>query len=948
MLELWLMVFLRSRDECAGSFLHMLLEGVQLNCSKHFSDNIEDIRRLSINGVLTGCQDVALGGFIRHTLISSEVNSMRTEQIREAYLSFFEDRGHRVVPSSALVPLNDPTLLFTSAGMVQFKDALLGRERLDYSRATSCQRCIRAGGKHNDLANVGYTSRHHTMFEMLGNFSFGDYFKEEAIDWAWTFVTEVLDLAVDKIWVTVHPTDEEARNVWAKKIGIRPDRLVNHADNFWAMGDTGPCGPDSEIFYDQGPSVVGGPPGSPDEDGDRFLEIWNLVFPQFDRTSGDELVPLAAPGVDTGMGIERVASIKQGVHSNYQIDLFQVLLNVARSIAGISQDVSKEKAVSLNVLADHIRSVSFLIADGVIPANDGRGYVLRRIIRRASRHGHKLGIDMPFFYRLVEPLVEVMGSAYPVLIDAHENIVSTVQEEEDRFHDTLRRGMDLLSNRLKAVKGDTLSGDTVFELFDTHGFPVDLTADIAREYGLKIDEGRFSVLMERQRERARTTGRFGFSLEQKIPIEGNVEFLGYGTLRLDARVIRLIYLQNDEPSDVQELSEGQEGIVMLDRTSLYAEAGGQIGDRGDIQSADAKFVVVDTTKGGGQYLHRGYVKNGSLKVGDFVSATVDEDHRSNTARNHSATHLLHAALREVLGEHVKQQGSLVDSEHLRFDFSHDRPLTQDEISSLNRLVNTKIRQNSLVKTDHMTYDDAMSKGAIALFGEKYDNEVRVLIMGNGFSVELCGGTHVNRTGDIGFFYVKSQSGIAAGIRRIEAVTGTAALVVVDETESMLTKVARILKTSKDDAVSKVHNLVERVQELGKALDSVQLSNVQNESRNLIKCATSVGELKVVAVRVDKDAKTVMALMDDLRSQMNSYVVVLASIQDGKVSLVCGVPKHLASEISARDVINFVADRVGARGGGRLDLARAGGGNRPEALPVALESVSEFVREKISI
>ena len=542
---------------------------------------------------------------------------MRTEQIREAYLSFFEERGHRVVPSSSLVPINDPTLLFTNAGMVQFKDAILGRETLDYSRATSCQRCIRAGGKHNDLENVGYTSRHHTMFEMLGNFSFGDYFKEEAIDWAWTFITKVLDLNVDKIWVTVHPTDEEARNIWIKKIGIRPDRLVNHPDNFWAMGDTGPCGPDSEIYYDQGSSIVGSPPGSVNEDGDRFLEIWNLVFPQFDRTSDGELIPLATPGVDTGMGIERVASIKQGVHSNYQIDLFQVLLNVARSIAGISKDASKEKAASLNVLADHIRSVSFLIADGVIPANDSRGYVLRRIIRRASRYGNKLGVDGPFFYRLVEPLVEVMGGVYPILVDAHKNIVSTIQQEENRFHDTLRRGMGLLLNKLNTVQDDTLSGDAVFELFDTYGFPADLTADVAREYGLKIDEDRFLVLMEKQRERARTMGRFDFSLEQKIQVEGNIEFLGYETLHLDARVIRLIYLQNDDPSDVQELSEGQEGIVMLDRTPFYAEAGGQVGDTGNIQSADAVFGVVDTIKGGGQYLHRGYVKHGSLTVGNF-------------------------------------------------------------------------------------------------------------------------------------------------------------------------------------------------------------------------------------------------------------------------------------------------------------------------------------------
>ena len=871
---------------------------------------------------------------------------MRTADLRSAFLDFFGVRNHRVVASSSLVPTNDPTMLFTNAGMVQFKDALLGREARDYSRAVSCQRCVRAGGKHNDLENVGYTARHHTLFEMLGNFSFGDYFKEETISWAWQFVTEVLTLPEDRIWVTVHPTDVDARAIWTEKIGLTESRVIDLEDNFWAMGETGPCGPDTEIFFDQGPELAGGPPGSADEDGDRFLEFWNLVFPQFDRAVDGSLSSLATPGVDTGMGLERVAALTQGVGSNYEIDLFHDVIRRAGEFAGLSDERTVFHNPSLRVISDHIRSAAFLIADGVIPGNEDRSYVLRRIIRRALRHGNKLNIREPFFHQLVEPLVNTMGEAYPALSEEKVRIEKTLLSEEERFANTLGQGMAILESAINELTEKKIPGEVVFKLYDTFGFPADLTADVARERGLGIDEDGFEKLMTAQRQRGRAASRFDSTLEQRIDIEGNVEFLGYEGLAAASEIVGL-YRQNDDDTDeVEVLKAGETGVVILNRTPFYAESGGQVGDAGTMQTSVASFVVTDTTRGGGQHLHYGSVENGQLSVGDAVDTEVLADRRNDIARNHSATHLLHAALRQVLGEHVQQKGSLVDSERLRFDFSHIDPLEEEEVKAIERIVNERIRENSEVMTEQLGYDDAVARGALALFGEKYGDDVRVLSMGDDFSVELCGGTHTRRTGDIGLLRLVSESGIAAGIRRIEAVTGRGALVRLDDIERELNAVADVVRGSREELADKVKLLAESNRRLEKEVQSLRSRSAQSESADLAAGAIEIEGIKVLSAQVTGDSEAVMALFDSLRERLDKCVVVLGYLDGGKPALVCGVSKELTNRLKAGDLVRHIGAQVGARGGGRDDMAKAGGGDNPEALDDALGTVAAWVAEQL--
>ena len=871
---------------------------------------------------------------------------MRTADLRSAFLDFFGERNHRVVASSSLVPANDPTMLFTNAGMVQFKDALLGREARDYSRAASCQRCVRAGGKHNDLENVGYTARHHTLFEMLGNFSFGDYFKEETISWAWQFVTEVLMLPRDQLWITVHPTDEEARAIWIGKIGLDESRVIDLEDNFWTMGETGPCGPDSEIFYDQGPEFVGGPPGSADEDGDRFLEFWNLVFPQFDRAADGSLSPLATPGVDTGLGLERAAALTQGVGSNYEIDLFHDVIQRAGEFAGLRDKETVFRDPSLRVISDHIRSAAFLIADGVIPGNEDRNYVLRRIIRRALRHGNKLQIREPFFHLLVEPLVNSMGEAYPVLSEEKAHIEASLLAEEERFATTLGQGMAILESAIDELKEPKIPGDVVFKLYDTFGFPADLTADVARERGLDIDDAGFEKLMTAQRQRGRAASRFDSTLEQRIEIEGNVEFLGYDDLTADSEIVGLYRRSDDDAEEVEVLNTGENGVVILNRTPFYAESGGQVGDAGTIQSGDVTFLVTDTTQGGGQHLHYGSVDKGQLSVGDVVNAEVLVNRRDDIARNHSATHLLHAALREVLGEHVQQKGSLVDGERLRFDFSHLDPLEDEEVATIESIVNERIRENSEVKTEQLTYDDAIARGALALFGEKYGDDVRVLSMAGDFSVELCGGTHTARTGDIGLLRVVSESGIAAGIRRIEAVTGRGALARLDIIERQLDAVAEVVRGSREELADKVKLLAESNRRLEKEVRSLRSRSARSESADLAAGVIEVEGIKVLSTRVEDDSEAVMALFDGLRERLGNCVVVLGYLDKGKVALVCGVSKELTSRLKAGDLVRHIGSQVGARGGGRDDMAKAGGGDKPEALDGALGSAAAWVAEQL--
>jgi alanyl-tRNA synthetase len=868
---------------------------------------------------------------------------MKSNELRQRFLEYFARNDHAIVASSPLVPANDPTLLFTNAGMVQFKDVFLGREKRDYSRATSSQRCVRAGGKHNDLENVGYTSRHHTFFEMLGNFSFGDYFKREAIGFAWEFLTKELKLPSERLWVTVYQDDDEAADIWLKEVGVDPNRFsrLGDKDNFWSMGDTGPCGPCSEIFFDHGEDVPGGPPGSPEEDGDRYVEIWNLVFMQFDRDSAGTLTSLPHPSVDTGMGLERIAAVMQGVHSNYDIDLFRALIQAAIKVIGCSEKQSH----SLNVVADHIRAAAFLITDGVLPSNEGRGYVLRRIIRRAIRHGHRLGATESFFFRLVDPLIAEMGEAYPELAQARDNVVAALEREEERFAETLEQGLRILDQDLAGLKGDTIPGDVIFKLYDTYGFPIDLTRDIAMERELKLDMAGFEKAMEGQRERARAASRFAVDYHDAIRLDHDTDFSGYENEEDKSHITELF---RDFTEPVDALREGEIGALVLERTPFYAESGGQVGDRGVIESPFGRFVVEDTKKHpSGAFLHIGRMEHGEFSVGTAVKAHIDEERRQEIRLNHSATHLLHAALRTVLGTHVTQKGSLVDPDYLRFDFSHPQPVSDDELRSIEDMVNAEIRANNEVETRLMALDDAMASGAMALFGEKYDQKVRVLRMGD-FSTELCGGTHVSRTGDIGLFKVTSESGVAAGVRRIEAKTGQGALDwMLLNLEEPLDVIARELKTDRTQAVDKVRQLAERSKQLEKELAQIKARQASAAGSELADQAQEIDGIKVLAARLDGvDAKGLRETLDRLKDKLGSAVIVLASVDDGKVSLVSGVTKDLIKRVHAGKLIGEVAARVGGKGGGRPDMAQAGGKDAA-ALPEALDQVPAWVKQQLS-
>ena len=890
---------------------------------------------------------------------------MKTADIRAAYLDFFAARGHKVVKSSSLVPGNDPTLLFTNAGMVQFKDALTGRERPGYDRAVSCQLCVRAGGKHNDLENVGYTARHQTLFEMLGNFSFGSYGKEDAIDWAWEFVTGVLAFDRDRLWVTVHPTDDEARKLWIDKIGMPTERIVEHPDNFWSMGDTGPCGPDSEIFYDQGPAVAGGPPGSPEEEGDRFLECWNLVFPQYDRAPDGELAPLASPGVDTGMGLERVAAISQGVQSNYEADIFRAIIVAAGRIAGFKAEAEMLTNPSLRVVADHIRSTAFLIAEGVMPGNEDRDYVLRRIIRRALRHGHKLDLHEPFFHRLVAPLAAEMGGAYPLIADRKDSIATILLAEEERFARTLDRGMSLLDKHIAVLTGvgtaqdgqrATIPGQAVFELYDTFGFPADLTADVARERGLDVDMEGFESAMQEQRVRSQRAGRFDATAEQRVQIDSDVRFEGYEALEVEANVVSLFKLpQNADggperaaPMQTERLETSESGYVVLDRTPFYAESGGQVGDTGLIAADGVRFVVADTTRGGGQHLHRGTLEAGTLEVGDRVTTAVDGERRRDIVRNHSATHLLHAALRRTLGTHVQQRGSRVGPEGFRFDFSHPAPLSDSELRTIELEVNARIGENSVANATEMPYAEAIDKGAMALFGEKYGDVVRVLAMGGDYSVELCGGTHVRRTGDIGFMRIASESSVAAGTRRIEALTGERAVAHARGAERLIADIGQVVGGGRENLLERVESLSQQTKSLQKELEALKAQFAQSRGFDLASEAVDVGGIHVLGAEVEGDSSTVLTTLDRLKDKLGTAVIVLGQVNGGRVNLTVGVTKNLTEQFTAGDVIRFVGLQVGAKGGGgRPDMARGGGGDKPEALPEALASVRKWVEERVA-
>ncbi len=871
---------------------------------------------------------------------------MKSAEIRTSFLDYFKSKGHTIVASSSLVPGNDPTLLFVNSGMVQFKDVFLGKDKRAYSRATTSQRSVRAGGKHNDLENVGYTARHHTFFEMLGNFSFGDYFKKEAIPFAWDLLTNVYKLPKDKLWVTVYQTDDEAYDIWARDIGVPKERIVRigdkpggqkfQSDNFWQMADTGPCGPCSEIFYDHGPEVAGGPPGSPDADGDRYIEIWNLVFMQFNRDEKGLMHPLPKPSVDTGMGLERVAAVLQGVHSNYEIDLFQDLIRAASRETG-AKDL---KNPSLNVIADHIRACSFLIVDGVIPASDGRGYVLRRIIRRAIRHGYKLGQKQPFFYKLVEDLDKAMGAAYPELTANKERVAQVLRTEEERFAETLEHGMGVLEGAL-AGESPMLDGETVFKLYDTFGFPVDLTADIARERGIQIDFAGFEAAMQAQRERARSASRF--SMGASLDYSGNkTEFHGYDTLALKGTVIALYR----DGSQVQGLEAGEPGVVVLDKTPFYAESGGQVGDRGELSAPGGTFTVEDTQKiQADVFGHHGTVKAGTIKVGDQVSSQVDVECRSRAAWNHSATHLMHAALREVLGKHVQQKGSLVDSQKTRFDFSHNEPMTEAQIRKVEVIVNREIRKNSEVLARTMKYDDAIKAGAMALFGEKYGDEVRVLGMGE-FSTELCGGTHVQRTGDIGLFKIVSETGVAAGIRRVEAVTGEGALALVQEQEARLVEAASAVKAQPQELTARIGQILDNVKALERELAKLKSKLATSQGDDLASQAVDVKGAKVLAATMEgADAKALRETLDQLKGKLKSAAIVLCAVADGRVSLIAGVTPDLVGKVKAGDLVNYVAQQVGGKGGGRPDMAQAGGTD-PSKLGGALESVGAWVEQRL--
>jgi alanyl-tRNA synthetase len=874
---------------------------------------------------------------------------MNSAEIRDKFLKFFESKEHTIVRSSSLVPGNDPTLLFTNSGMVQFKDVFLGTDKRNYVRATSVQRCLRAGGKHNDLENVGYTARHHTFFEMLGNWSFGDYFKRESLKWAWELLTQVYGLPADKLWATVYQTDDEAYDIWTKEIGLPPERVVRigdnkgapyASDNFWQMAETGPCGPCSEIFYDHGPDVWGGPPGSPDADGDRYIEIWNNVFMQFDRqldpTTGEyTLTPLPAPCVDTGMGLERLAAILQHVHSNYEIDLFQALIKAAARETGVS-DLSN---ASLRVIADHIRATSFLIVDGVIPGNEGRGYVLRRIIRRALRHGHKLGQTKPFFHKLVKDLVLQMGAAYPELPEAAERVEMVLRQEEERFGETLEHGMKILEAALAANTGK-LDGETAFTLYDTYGFPLDLTADICRERNVELDEAGFNAAMERQKSAARAAGKF--KMAAAIEYTGDkTRFVGYESLAQSAKVVAL-YVAG---SPVQKIEAGQDAIVVLDTTPFYAESGGQSGDAGALEAANALFAVADTHKiQADVFGHHGQLIKGSLAIGDAVEAKVDADQRARTMRNHSATHLMHKALREVLGSHVSQKGSLVDADKTRFDFSHNAPMSADEIRRVEDIVNREVLANVATGAQLMAYDDAIAAGAMALFGEKYGDQVRVLSIGT--STELCGGTHVTRTGDIGLFKIVSEGGVAAGIRRVEAVTGEGALALVQSLSARVAEAAAALKTQPEELLPRIGQVQDQVKALEKELASLKSKLASSQGDELVSQAVDINGIKVLAATLEgADVATLRETMDKLKDKLKTAAIVLGSVKDGKVSLIAGVTADATSKVKAGELVNFVAQQVGGKGGGRPDMAQAGG-TEPAALPGALQGVAGWVQSKL--
>ncbi|MDR2217427.1 alanine--tRNA ligase [Yokenella regensburgei] len=874
--------------------------------------------------------------------------SKSTAEIRQAFLDFFHSKGHQVVASSSLVPNNDPTLLFTNAGMNQFKDVFLGLDKRNYSRATTAQRCVRAGGKHNDLENVGYTARHHTFFEMLGNFSFGDYFKHDAINYAWELLTgeNWFNLPKDKLWVTVYETDDEAFEIWANEVGVPRERIIRigdnkgapyASDNFWQMGDTGPCGPCTEIFFDHGDHIWGGPPGSPEEDGDRYIEIWNIVFMQFNRQADGTMEPLPKPSVDTGMGLERIAAVLQHVNSNYDIDLFRTLIQAVAKVTGAT-DLSNK---SLRVIADHIRSCAFLIADGVMPSNESRGYVLRRIIRRAIRHGNMLGAKDTFFYKLVGPLVDVMGAAGEELKRQQAQVEQVLKTEEEQFARTLERGLALLDEELAKLSGDTLDGETAFRLYDTYGFPVDLTADVCRERNIKVDEAGFEAAMEEQRRRARESSGFGADYNSMIRVDEASEFKGYDNLELNGKVTALFI----DGKAVDSVNAGQEAVVVLDQTPFYAESGGQVGDKGELKGAGFAFTVTDTQKYGQAIGHLGKLATGSLKVGDAVQADVDEARRARIRLNHSATHLMHAALRQVLGTHVAQKGSLVNDKALRFDFSHFEAMKPEEIRAVEDLVNAQIRRNLPIETKVMDLEAAKAKGAMALFGEKYDDHVRVLSMGD-FSTELCGGTHASRTGDIGLFRITSESGTAAGVRRIEAVTGEGAMANVHADSELLSEVAQLLKGDSHNLADKVRAVMDRSRQLEKELQQMKDQAAAQESANLSSKAIDINGVKLLVSELSGvEPKMLRTMVDDLKNQLGSTIVVLGTAAEGKVSLIAGVSKDVTDRVKAGELIGMVAQQVGGKGGGRPDMAQAGGTDA-SALPAALASVKDWVSAKL--
>ena len=874
---------------------------------------------------------------------------MKSADIRQAFLDYFAQQGHTVVPSSSLVPHDDPTLLFTNAGMNQFKDCFLGREKRDYVRAVSSQRCVRAGGKHNDLENVGYTARHHTFFEMLGNFSFGDYFKHDAIRFAWEFLTgdNWMKIPKEKLWVTVYASDDEAYDIWAKDIGVPVERIIRigdnkgapyASDNFWQMGDTGPCGPCTEIFYDHGEGIWGGPPGSPEEDGDRYIEIWNLVFMQFDRQPDGELKPLPKPSVDTGMGLERISAVLQHVHSNYDIDLFQALLKAAADATGTSNLEEK----SLRVIADHIRSASFLICDGVIPSNEGRGYVLRRIIRRALRHGHKLGQEKPFFHRLVAALAAQMGDAYPELRDNQARIEKALLAEEEQFARTLADGMKVLESAIADLSGTVIPGDVVFTLYDTHGFPTDLTNDVARERGLSIDMDGFEACMAEQRERSRGADAFAADYSDRLQIDASTDFSGYDQLDDQATVVAL-YRDGEE---VKTLQSGETGMVVLDRTPFYAESGGQVGDIGLLAVGAAQFRVQDTRKRARAFVHIGVVEGGALNAGDKVSANVDSERRKAIMRNHSATHLMHAALRKVLGDHVSQKGSLVNADYLRFDFSHGEAVSAEQVAQIEALVNEQILANTPVTTQLMNIEQAKKAGAMALFGEKYDADVRVLSMGrDNFSMELCGGTHVSRTGDIGLFKIIAEGASSSGVRRIEAVSGARALEEMRRLERSVTQIAGLLKTSKEQVLGRVEQLVARSRDLEKEIDRLKQKLASGSGNDLLSSVKDINGVKLLATALDgADGKTLRTAVDQLKDKLGSGVILLAAVEGDRVSLVAGVTKDLTERFNAGELVRLASEKLGGKGGGRADMAQ-GGGSNPSALNDALAAAEAWAATK---